>query len=162
MQKRITISPLKEHPALKGKNAEEQSTEQDDLTSETSQLVEWEMNQIRFVQKIAKQVENHKFLSSFLHLAFRFYINKVLLYLINKDIVQNYLKDKQGHPKLLKMIKDTEADLCVKLERTLQQMKELKEPRENIPNFQEGLIAKYQDFSKFKMGYRNTIGRVYE
>lgn len=59
------------------------------------------------------------------------------------------------------MISDTQSDLLVKLERGLQQLKEMKESRENIPNFQEGLTAKYQDFTKFKMGYRNTIGRVY-
>jgi len=38
----------------------------------------------------------------------------------------------------------------------------MKERKESIHNFEEGLNAKYQDFTKFKLGYRNMIGKVYE
>lgn len=59
-------------------------------------------------------------------LAFKFYINKVLLYFINKDLIRNFRKDKENHPKLLKLLAETEADLGVKLERLHQQIKEIK------------------------------------
>jgi len=62
---------------------------------------------------------------------------------------------------LLKLFSETEADIGVKLDRLFQQIKELKEGKENIPNFEDGFNTKYQDFAKIKMGYRNTIGRVY-
>lgn len=161
--KRITITALREHPALKGKvGDEEPSTGEEDSVNENALAIEWEINQMRFIQKIARQVEAQGFLSNFLLLGYKFYINKVLLYFINKDCIRNYRKDKDGHPKLLKTLADMEADFAVKLGRLLQQLKELKEPKEAIPNFEEGLSTKYQDFTKFKMGYRNTIGRVYE
>jgi hypothetical protein len=71
-------------------------------------------------------VESKKILSNFLLLAFKFYINKVLLSFLNKDLIRNYRKDKEGHPKLLKILAEVEADFGVKLERLYQQLKELK------------------------------------
>jgi len=59
---------------------------------------------MRFIQKIAKQVEACNFLTPFLLLGFKFYINKVVLYFLNKDTIKNYRKDKDGHPKLLKIL----------------------------------------------------------
>lgn len=59
---------------------------------------------MRFVQKIARQVENFNFLNANLLTAFKFYINKVLLYMLNKDTLKNYRKDKDGHPKLIKIL----------------------------------------------------------
>jgi hypothetical protein len=70
-----------------------------------------------------RQVENQNILSPFLLLAFKFYINKVLLYFLNKDLIKNYRKDKDGHPKLLKLFSETEADIGVKLDRLYQQIK---------------------------------------
>jgi hypothetical protein len=125
MSKRIGIASLKEHPALRGKVLEEESsstTEED----ENTQAIEWELNQIRFIQKILRQVETQNVLSTFLLLAFKFYVNKVLLYFINKDVIRNYRKDKDGHPKLLKILGEVEADLGVKLTRLYQQLKETK------------------------------------
>ena len=52
-------------------------------------------------------------------LAFKFYINKVLLYFLHKEVIRNYRKDKEGHPKLLKILKEMEGDLGVKLDRQL-------------------------------------------
>jgi len=49
---------------------------------------------MRFIQKIARQIETSNFMSNFLLLGFKFYINKVLLYFINKDTIRNYRKDK--------------------------------------------------------------------
>jgi hypothetical protein len=132
------------------------------MGSEARAVIEWEINQMRFIQKIAKQVEVCNFLSPFLLLAFKFYIHKVLLYLLNKETIKNYRKDKDGHPKLLKILADLEADITGKLDRAILQLRDSKEPNESIPNFEEGLNSKYQDFTKFKVGYRNTIGRVYE
>jgi hypothetical protein len=109
-----------------------------------------------------RQVEAYNFLSTFLLLAFKFYVNKVLLYLLNKDLIRNYRRDVDGHPKILKALAEAEGDLGVKLDRLYQQIKETKEAKETIANFEEGLNPKYQDFTKFKMGYRNTVGRVYE
>lgn len=82
---------------------------------------------MRFIQKIAKQVETCNFLSPFLLLAFKFYIHKVVLYLLNKDSIKNYRKDKDGHPKLLKILADLETDLNVKLEKMILQLRECKE-----------------------------------
>lgn len=59
---------------------------------------------MRFIQKIAKQVENANFLSPFLLLAFKFYISKMVQFLLNKDFIRNYRKDKEGHPKLIKVL----------------------------------------------------------
>lgn len=59
---------------------------------------------MRFIQKIAKQVETCNFLTPFLLLSFKFYINKVVLYFLNKETIKNYRKDKDGHPKLLKIL----------------------------------------------------------
>ena len=67
---------------------------------------------------------------SSLLLAFKFYINKVLVYLLNKEVIRNYRKDKEGHPKLLKILKEIEGDLGVKLDRQLTQLKESREGRE--------------------------------
>ena len=61
---------------------------------------------MRFIQKIAKQVEISSFLSPFLLLAFKFYLNKAVLHLLNKETIKNYRKDKEGHPKLLKILAD--------------------------------------------------------
>lgn len=47
------------------------------------------------------------------------------------------------------------------MDRLITQIKECKD-REPIAHFDDGLNKQYQDFSKFKVGYRNTIGRVYE
>lgn len=82
-----------------------------------------------------RQVETQNILSTFLLLAFKFYVNKVLLYLLNKDSIRNYRKDKDSHPKLIKILAEVEADLGVKLDRLYQQLKEMKEGREAIPNF---------------------------
>lgn len=54
--KRPNISALREHPALRSKVAEEESTTEEDALNENTQAVEWELNQIRFVQKIVRQV----------------------------------------------------------------------------------------------------------
>ena len=62
---------------------------------------------------------------------------------------------------MLKVLTDMESDIVVKLDRILLQLKECKE-KESIPHFEDGLNSKYQDFTKFKIGYRNTVGRVYE
>jgi len=59
---------------------------------------------MRFVQKIARQVETSNFLPQGLLSGFKFYINKVLLYMINKDSLRNFRKDRDGHPKLLKIL----------------------------------------------------------
>ncbi len=58
------------------------------------------------------------------------------MYLLNKETVKNYKKDKDGHPKLLKILTELESDVQVKLERLIQQIKECKEGLENIPNFE--------------------------
>ena len=71
-------------------------------------------------------VKSKKILSNFLLLAFKFYVNKVLLSFLNKDLIRNYRKDKEGHPKLLKILVEVESDLGVKLDRLYQQLKELK------------------------------------
>lgn len=135
--KRVAIAALREHPALRGKLAEEESTEEEALNeiSENTQAIEWELNQIRFIQKIVRQVETQNILSTFLLLAFKFYVNKALLYLLNKDCIRNYRRDKDSHPKLIKILAELEADLGVKLDRLCQQLKEVKEGREAIPNF---------------------------
>lgn len=82
-----------------------------------------------------RQVETQNILSTFLLLAYKFYVNKVLLYLLNKDSIRNYRKDKESHPKLIKILAEVEADLGVKLDRLYQQLKEMKEGKEAIPNF---------------------------
>jgi hypothetical protein len=48
---------------------------------------------------------------------------------MNKDFIRNFRKDKENHPKLLKLLAETEADLGVKLERLYQQIKELKDTK---------------------------------
>lgn len=59
----------------------------------------------------------------------------MLLYFINKDSIRNYRKDKESHPKIIKILAEMEADLGVKLDRLYQQLKEMKEGKEAIPNF---------------------------
>ncbi len=115
---------------------------------------------MRFIQKISRQVETSNFLPPFLLLAFKFYINKMVLSLLNKDAIKNYRKDKDGHPKLLKVLAEMESDVVVKMERLIQQIKECKD-KEVIHHFEDGLNTNFQEFTKFKIGYRNTVGRVY-
>ena len=159
--RRATIPVLRDHPALRSKPSEEEATTEEEAMSESTQAVEWELNQIRFVQKVMREVEAHNFLSPFLLLAFKFYIHKVLLYFLNRELLRNYRADKDGHPKLLKILADTEVELTSKLEKLFKEIRELKEVKESIANFEEGFTVKLQDFSKFKMGYRNTVGKVY-
>lgn len=68
-------------------------------------MIEWEINEMRFIQKLARQVESSNFLSSFLLLGFKFYINKMVLCMLHKDSLKNYRRDRDGHPKLLKILK---------------------------------------------------------
>jgi hypothetical protein len=70
---------------------------------------------MRFIQKIARQVETSNFLGTYVLLGFKFYINKVILFLLNKEVIKNYRKDKDGHPKLLKVLAEMESDIVVKL-----------------------------------------------
>lgn len=74
-----------------------------------------------------RQVEAKNILSPFLLLGFKFYINKMVLCMLNKDIVKNYTKDKDGHPKLLKLVSEMESDVVAKLGRLMTQIKESKE-----------------------------------
>lgn len=95
--KRINISNLREHPALNGKIVEEESTStEEDLVSESVSAIQWEINQIKFIQKITFEIENRDFLSEFLLAGFKFYVNKVLLYFLNKDPIRKYRKSKEG------------------------------------------------------------------
>ena len=84
----------------------------------------------------------------------------MVLCMLNKDVLKNYVKDKEGHPKLIKIISEMENDSVVKMERLISQIKDCKD-KESISHFEDGFNSKYQDFTKFKMGYRNTVGRVY-
>ena len=61
---------------------------------------------MRFIQKVVRHVDSSNFLSPFLFQGFKFYINKMVLFLLNKDIIKNYRKDKEGHPKLLKVLSE--------------------------------------------------------
>ena len=47
--------------------------------------------------------------------------------MLNKDIVKNYTKDKDGHPKLLKLVSEMESDVIAKLGRLMAQIKESKD-----------------------------------
>ena len=105
-EKRATIQSLREHGVLRIKSGEDVSTEEDEGANEKGVLVEMEVNQMRFVQKIAREVETSGFLSPFLLLGFKFYISKMVLCMLNKDLVLNYKKDKDGHPKLLKVLSE--------------------------------------------------------
>lgn len=109
------------------KSGEDVSTEEDDGCSEKGILVEMEVNQMRFIQKIAREVETIGFLSPFLLLGFKFYISKMVLCILHKDLILNYKKDKDGHPKLLKVLSEMENDVQVKMERLISQIKECKE-----------------------------------
>ena len=46
----------------------------------------------------------------------------MVLFLLNKDILKNYRKDKEGHPKLLKVLAEMEGDVVTKLERYMLQL----------------------------------------
>lgn len=121
-QKRITIAGIKDHAVLRHKIAEEESTEEEN-TTEGASAIEWEVNQMKFIQKIVRQVEVSSFLTPSLLLCFKFYISKMVLCMLNKDSVKNYRKDREGHPKLLKVISEMESDILGKMERTMAQIK---------------------------------------
>jgi len=121
-QKRITIAAIKDHAVLRHKLAEEESTEEEN-TTEGASAIEWEINQMKFIQKIVRQVEVSSFLTPSLLLCFKFYISKMVLCMLNKDSVKNYRKDREGHPKLLKVISEMESDILGKMERTMAQIK---------------------------------------
>jgi len=121
-EKRITINNMKEHAVLRNKMTEDESTEEEN-SNEISSAIEWEINQMKFIQKIMRQVETNSFLTPSLLLCFKFYINKMVLCMLNKDSIKNYRKDKEGHPKLLKVISDMESDILVKMERLMVQIK---------------------------------------
>ena len=89
---------------------------------------------MRFIQKILREVESNNFLSPFMMLGFKFYINKMVFFLLNKDIIRNYRKDKEGHPKLLKVLADLESDVGIKMNKLINQIKECKD-KESIPHF---------------------------
>ena len=59
---------------------------------------------MRFIQKIAREVETSGFLSPFLLLGFKFYNSKMIFSMLHKDFILSYKKDKEGHPKLLKVL----------------------------------------------------------
>ena len=73
-----------------------------------------------------RQVEANNFLSPFLLLGFKFYINKMVLCMLHKDIVKNYSKDKEGHPKLQKILLEMEGDVVAKMGKIMNQIKECK------------------------------------
>jgi hypothetical protein len=57
MPKRVTITSLREHSIFKGKVVEEESsTTEEEAINESTQAIEWELNHIRFIQKIVRQV----------------------------------------------------------------------------------------------------------
>jgi hypothetical protein len=57
MPKRVTITALREHSIFKGKVVEEESsTTEEEAINESTQAIEWELNHIRFIQKIVRQV----------------------------------------------------------------------------------------------------------
>ena len=64
---------------------------------------------------MARQVENSNFLAPSLLLSFKFYISKMVLCMLNKDTLKNYIKDKDSHPKLVKIISEMENDAIVKM-----------------------------------------------
>lgn len=51
----------------------------------------------------------------------------MVLCILHKDLILNYKKDKDGHPKLLKVLSEMENDVQVKMERLISQIKECKE-----------------------------------
>jgi hypothetical protein len=53
-EKRATIQSLKDHGVLRIKSGEDVSTEEDEGVSEKGIFVEMEVNQMRFIQKIAR------------------------------------------------------------------------------------------------------------
>jgi RNase P/RNase MRP subunit p30 len=81
---------------------------------------------------------------------------------LNKDLIKKYRKSKEADQKLIKIINNMEVELGINLQKLLQQIKEIKERKENINNFEDGLNANHQDFTKFKIAYRNVVGKVYE
>lgn len=54
--KRATIQTLREHGVLRVKSGEDVSTEEDEGINEKGLLVETEVNQMRFIQKIVREV----------------------------------------------------------------------------------------------------------
>lgn len=57
--------------------------------------VEWEIKRIQYLQNIIQTIEDNKFLSDFLLAAYKFYMNKALLYFLNNDSLKNFRKDER-------------------------------------------------------------------
>ena len=43
--------------------------------------------------------------------------------MLNKDMIKNYRKDRDSHPKLVKIIAEMESDVIVKMDRLIVQIK---------------------------------------
>ena len=90
--------------------------------------------------------------------ALRFYLNKALLHFLSKEGVPKmptttavYM---QAHSAWQTLTSESEAQKHLLLQCT--------ELCDSIERFREGVLAGWEDFASFKMGYRNTVGRVYE
>jgi hypothetical protein len=133
----------------------------DAAEEEQEEVVEWELARVRFIQRIVEAVDAHRFLSPFLAAAFRFYINKVLLYFLTHEALQAYKGSDAHRPQLVAELVGTEQRVREEVEAQLLLLTQGQLVSETIERFEDGLNAQAQEFAAFKMGYRNTVGRVY-
>jgi hypothetical protein len=124
--------------------------------------IEWELARVQFIQRIVESASSYNFLSFYLSTAFKFYINKVLLYFLSRETIESYKHYEDRNPKLVAQI--LENELRVKDQLNIQYTLLLKNHhlKEPIDKFEDGFNTNVEDFTVFKMAYRNTVGRVYE
>ena len=81
---------------------------------EEESLLQWECARVQFVQRIVDTVIGYNFLSAWLTTAFKFYINKTLLYFLNRSEVK-VLREAEGCAKVEEKVREMEIKIIDQL-----------------------------------------------
>lgn len=116
---RISIRELRGSELFRREEMVEEST---GVEEEQDEAVEWELARVRFIQRIVEAVATLHFLTPFLDTAFRFYINKVLLYFLTRETLQAYHTYDDHNPTLQAQLADLHRTVTLQLAFQYQQL----------------------------------------
>ena len=113
-EKRISLSELTDYPLFHLKDDSNSSTTEE---GSDNKAVQWEVNHINYLYSILKAVETQQCLSDSLLLAYKFYINKAIVYFLSKDQIKHFLNDEDSDEKLVHKVKALKKYAYEQLER---------------------------------------------
>jgi hypothetical protein len=82
---------------------------------EEEPMLEWECARVQFVQRVVESVVAYNFLSFWLITAFKFYINKALLYFLNRPEAKLLREAEGGNSKLEHQVSQLEVKILDQL-----------------------------------------------